>query len=107
MRSLLYGLLNFCFPEPTRILKQPEYKVVQKGMSAVFECKVKHDPSLIPIMTWLKDNGELPDDERYETPSGYFFKHDIKKTLKSIKICGLQVHGGHGQSDHQGGERRR
>ncbi|XP_075967659.1 neuronal cell adhesion molecule a isoform X5 [Anarhichas minor] len=47
--------------EPTRILKQPEYKVVQKGMSAVFECKVKHDPSLIPTMTWLKDNGELPD----------------------------------------------
>ncbi|KAM6896394.1 neuronal cell adhesion molecule a isoform 1-T1 [Lycodopsis pacificus] len=46
--------------EPTRILKQPEYKVVQKGMSAVFECKVKHDPSLIPTMTWLKDNGELP-----------------------------------------------
>nr|XP_046234895.1 neuronal cell adhesion molecule a isoform X8 [Scatophagus argus] len=51
--------------EPTRILKQPEYKVVQRGMSAVFECKVKHDPSLIPTMTWLKDNGELPDDERF------------------------------------------
>uniref|UniRef100_A0A8C4IP76 Neuronal cell adhesion molecule a n=1 Tax=Dicentrarchus labrax TaxID=13489 RepID=A0A8C4IP76_DICLA len=51
--------------EPTRILKQPEYKVVQRGMSAEFECKVKHDPSLIPTMTWLKDNGELPDDERF------------------------------------------
>ncbi|XP_070709544.1 neuronal cell adhesion molecule-like [Pempheris klunzingeri] len=51
--------------EPTRILKQPEYKVVQSGMSAVFECKVKHDPSLIPTMTWLKDDGELPDDERF------------------------------------------
>ncbi|CAN9508247.1 unnamed protein product [Ophioblennius macclurei] len=51
--------------EPTRILKQPEYKVVQRGMSAVFECKVKHDPSLIPTMTWLKDKGELPDDERF------------------------------------------
>ncbi|XP_060933757.1 neuronal cell adhesion molecule a isoform X1 [Limanda limanda] len=50
----------------TRILKQPEYKVVQRGKSAVFECKVKHDPSLIPTMTWLKDNGELPDDERFE-----------------------------------------
>ncbi|XP_034381903.1 neuronal cell adhesion molecule a isoform X6 [Cyclopterus lumpus] len=46
--------------EPTRILRQPEYKVVQRGMSAVFECKVKHDPSLIPTMTWLKDDGELP-----------------------------------------------
>uniref|UniRef100_A0A8C4IWL2 Neuronal cell adhesion molecule n=1 Tax=Dicentrarchus labrax TaxID=13489 RepID=A0A8C4IWL2_DICLA len=45
--------------EPTRILKQPEYKVVQRGRSVVFECKVKHDPSLIPTMTWLKDDGEL------------------------------------------------
>ncbi|XP_044212657.1 neuronal cell adhesion molecule-like isoform X3 [Thunnus albacares] len=50
--------------EPTRILKQPEYKVVQRGRSVVFECKVKHDPSLIPTMNWLKDDGELPDDER-------------------------------------------
>ncbi|XP_077957950.1 neuronal cell adhesion molecule a isoform X20 [Gasterosteus aculeatus] len=47
--------------EPTRILKQPEYKVVQSGMSAVFECKVKHDPTLDPTVTWLKDNRELPD----------------------------------------------
>lgn len=52
--------------EPTRILKQPEYKVVQRGRSVVFECKVKHDPTLIPTMTWLKDDGELPDDERSE-----------------------------------------
>lgn len=56
--------------EPTRILKQPEYKVVQRGMSAAFECKVKHDPTLIPIMTWLKDSGELPDDERYRATQG-------------------------------------
>ncbi len=55
------------FPsEPTRILKQPEYKVVLRGRSVVFECKVKHDPSLIPTMTWLKDDGELPGDERSE-----------------------------------------
>lgn len=39
--------------------------MVQRGMSALFECKVKHDPSLTPTMTWLKDNGELPDHERY------------------------------------------
>ena len=57
------------YSEPTRILKQPEYKVVQRGMSAAFECKVKHDPSLIPTMTWLKDNGELPDDERCKDDS--------------------------------------
>lgn len=65
--GLLFGIftLSSAPPEPTRILKQPEYRVVQRGMSALFECKVKHDPSLIPTMTWRKDNGELPDDERY------------------------------------------
>ncbi|XP_057179590.1 neuronal cell adhesion molecule a isoform X2 [Triplophysa rosa] len=51
--------------EPTRILKQPGYKVVQRNGVAVFECKAKHDPTLIPSMIWLKDNGELPDDTRY------------------------------------------
>ncbi|XP_048866295.1 neuronal cell adhesion molecule-like isoform X12 [Brienomyrus brachyistius] len=51
--------------EPTRILKQPEYKVVQRKGNVLFECKVKHDPSLIPTMTWLKNDGELPDDERF------------------------------------------
>lgn len=50
--------------EPTRILKQPNYKVVQRNQDVMFECKVKHDQSLIPTMTWLKDSGELPDDER-------------------------------------------
>lgn len=42
--------------------------MVQRGRSVVFECKVKHDPSLIPTMTWLKDDGELPDDERSGLP---------------------------------------
>lgn len=71
---LIYFLLYFVhLPEPTRILKQPEYKVVQRGMSAVFECKVKHDASLIPTMTWLKDNGELPDDERYKEINLFHF----------------------------------
>ncbi|XP_066524779.1 neuronal cell adhesion molecule-like isoform X15 [Hoplias malabaricus] len=51
--------------EPTRILKQPEYKVVQRNRDVVFECKVKHDPSLVPTTTWLKDDGELPDHERF------------------------------------------
>lgn len=63
---LLNKTFSFLPSEPTRILKQPEYKVVQRGRSVVFECKVKHDPSLIPTMTWLKDDGELPDDERSE-----------------------------------------
>ncbi|XP_062338961.1 neuronal cell adhesion molecule a isoform X8 [Osmerus eperlanus] len=51
--------------EPTRILRQPEYKVVERNRVAVFECKVKHDPTLVPTMIWLKDNAELPADERF------------------------------------------
>ncbi|XP_067110919.1 neuronal cell adhesion molecule a isoform X1 [Osmerus mordax] len=51
--------------EPTRILRQPEYKVVERNREAVFECKVKHDPTLVPTMIWLKDNAELPADERF------------------------------------------
>ncbi|XP_013872418.1 neuronal cell adhesion molecule a isoform X2 [Austrofundulus limnaeus] len=51
--------------ESTRILKQPEYSVVQRGMSAVFECKVKHDRTLTPTITWLKDGRELPQDSRF------------------------------------------
>lgn len=52
--------------EPTRILRPPEYREVQRSRDVVFECKAKHDPSLVPTMTWLKDDGELPDDERFE-----------------------------------------
>lgn len=51
-------------PEPTRIVKQGPEKVVEKGRNAVFECRVTHDPSLVPTVTWLKDSGELPDYER-------------------------------------------
>lgn len=40
--------------------------MVQKGRSVVFECKVKHDLSLTPNATWLKDDEELPDDRRSE-----------------------------------------
>ncbi|KAK7117966.1 hypothetical protein R3I94_023249 [Phoxinus phoxinus] len=51
--------------EPTRILRPPEYRVVQRNRDVLFECKVKHDPSLIPSTSWLKDGGELPDDDRF------------------------------------------
>lgn len=73
--------------EPTRILKQPEYKVVQRGMSAVFECKVKHDPTLIPTMTWLKDNGELPDDERFEVDMDSLIIKDITDEDEGTYTC--------------------
>ncbi|XP_077401594.1 neuronal cell adhesion molecule a isoform X15 [Vanacampus margaritifer] len=73
--------------EPTRILKQPEYKVVQRGMSAVFECKVKHDPSLVPTMTWLKNNGELPDDERFEVDTDSLVIKDVTDEDEGTYTC--------------------
>nr|XP_057933262.1 neuronal cell adhesion molecule a isoform X16 [Doryrhamphus excisus] len=73
--------------EPTRILKQPEYKVVQRGMSAIFECKVKHDPSLIPTMTWLKNNGELPDDERFEVDADSLTIKDVTDEDEGTYTC--------------------
>ncbi|XP_039362342.1 neuronal cell adhesion molecule isoform X16 [Mauremys reevesii] len=51
--------------DPTMIIKQPEYKIIQRGGQVSFECTIKHDPTLIPTITWVKDNGELPDDERF------------------------------------------
>ncbi|XP_032649668.1 neuronal cell adhesion molecule isoform X23 [Chelonoidis abingdonii] len=51
--------------DPTMIIKQPEYKIIQRGGQVSFECTIKHDPTLIPAITWVKDNGELPDDERF------------------------------------------
>ncbi|XP_078530442.1 neuronal cell adhesion molecule isoform X13 [Lissotriton helveticus] len=51
--------------DPTMIIKQPEYRVIQRFDRVVFECKVKHDPTLTPTVLWLKDNNELPADERF------------------------------------------
>ncbi|XP_017554854.1 neuronal cell adhesion molecule-like isoform X14 [Pygocentrus nattereri] len=73
--------------EPTRILKQPEYKVVQRNRNVVFECKVKHDPSLIPTMTWLKDNGELPDDERFIVDSDSLTIMEVTENDKGTYTC--------------------
>nr|XP_046200985.1 neuronal cell adhesion molecule-like isoform X12 [Oncorhynchus gorbuscha] len=73
--------------EPTRILKQPKYKVAQRNMNVVFECKVKHDPTLIPIMIWLKDNGELPDDERFLVDSDSLTITDVTENDAGTYTC--------------------
>ncbi|KAG7230970.1 hypothetical protein INR49_024999 [Caranx melampygus] len=73
--------------EPTRILRQPEYKEVQRGRSVVFECKVKHDPSLIPTMTWLKDDGELPDDDRLIVDSDSLTITDVTESDAGKYTC--------------------
>ncbi|XP_063761952.1 neuronal cell adhesion molecule a isoform X8 [Eleginops maclovinus] len=73
--------------EPTRILKQPEYKVVQRGMSAVFECKVKHDPTLIPTMTWLKDNTEVSKDDRFQVDVDSLTIRDVEDEDEGTYTC--------------------
>ncbi|XP_045073934.1 neuronal cell adhesion molecule-like isoform X18 [Coregonus clupeaformis] len=73
--------------EPTRILAQPEYMVVQRNRKAVFECKVKHDPTLIPTMTWLKDNGELPDDERFVVDTDSLTIKDVTEEDEGTYTC--------------------
>ncbi|XP_061084989.1 neuronal cell adhesion molecule-like isoform X25 [Conger conger] len=73
--------------EPTRILKQPEYKMVRANEHAHFECKVKHDPSLTPNMIWLKDDGELPDDERFEVDSDSLTIRDVTEEDAGSYTC--------------------
>uniref|UniRef100_A0A8D3DP37 Neuronal cell adhesion molecule n=1 Tax=Scophthalmus maximus TaxID=52904 RepID=A0A8D3DP37_SCOMX len=73
--------------EPTRIVKQPEYEVVQRGRSVVFECKVKHDPSLTLTATWLKDDGELPDDERLVVDSDSLTITDVTENDAGMYTC--------------------
>ncbi|XP_039524076.1 neuronal cell adhesion molecule a isoform X19 [Pimephales promelas] len=73
--------------EPTQILKQPGYKVVQRNSMAVFECKVKHDPTLFPSMIWLKDNEELPDDTRFEVGSDSLTIHDVTDEDEGTYTC--------------------
>ncbi|XP_042173473.1 neuronal cell adhesion molecule-like isoform X12 [Oncorhynchus tshawytscha] len=73
--------------EPTRILAQPEYMVVQRNRKAVFECKVKHDPTLIPTMNWLKDNGELPDDERFLVDTDSLTINEVTEEDEGTYTC--------------------
>ncbi|XP_037834149.1 neuronal cell adhesion molecule-like isoform X15 [Kryptolebias marmoratus] len=74
--------------EPTRIQKQREKtKTVQKGRSVVFECKVNHDETLFPTMTWLKDNGELPDEERFVVGSDSLTIVDVTESDAGMYTC--------------------
>ncbi|XP_063094676.1 neuronal cell adhesion molecule isoform X37 [Cavia porcellus] len=73
--------------DPTRILKQPEYAVVQRGGRVSFECKVKHDHTLIATVTWLKDNGELPNDERFTVDKDHLVVTDVRDSDGGIYTC--------------------
>ncbi|XP_042590141.1 neurofascin-like isoform X15 [Cyprinus carpio] len=45
--------------EPTRIVQAPEHVTQAKGTTVRFDCRVKHDPSLPAMVTWLKDDKPL------------------------------------------------
>ncbi|TSK13410.1 Neuronal cell adhesion molecule [Bagarius yarrelli] len=73
--------------EPTRLLKQPDYKVTQRNQDVVFECKVKHDPSLVPTITWLKDSKELSDDERFVVGADSLTIHRVTENDDGVYTC--------------------
>ncbi|XP_040599120.1 neuronal cell adhesion molecule isoform X39 [Mesocricetus auratus] len=73
--------------DPTRIIKQPEYAVVQRGSKVSFECKVKHDHTLIPTIMWLKDNGELPNDERFSIDKDHLVVTDVSDDDGGTYTC--------------------
>ncbi|XP_017902706.1 PREDICTED: neuronal cell adhesion molecule isoform X14 [Capra hircus] len=73
--------------DPTRIIKQPEYAVVQRGSTVSFECKVKHDHTLIPTVMWLKDHGELPNDGRFTVDKDYLVVADVNDDDGGTYTC--------------------
>nr|XP_025839830.1 neuronal cell adhesion molecule isoform X13 [Vulpes vulpes] len=73
--------------DATRIIKQPEYAVVQRGSTVSFECKVKHDHTLIPTITWLKDNGELPNDGRFTVDKDHLVVADVRDNDGGTYTC--------------------
>lgn len=73
--------------EPTRIVKLPEYKVVQRNRNAVFDCTVKHDKTLKPTMVWLKDGGDLPDDDRFVIGEDSLTISDVTEADEGMYTC--------------------
>ncbi|XP_054975153.1 neuronal cell adhesion molecule isoform X26 [Sorex araneus] len=73
--------------DPTRIIKQPEYAVVQRGSMVSFECKVKHDHTLIPTVTWLKDSSELPNDGRFTVDKDLLVIADVSDDDSGTYMC--------------------
>ncbi|XP_037367524.1 neuronal cell adhesion molecule isoform X1 [Talpa occidentalis] len=73
--------------DPTRIIKQPEYAVVQRGSTVSFECKVKHDHTLIPTVTWLKDSSELLSDGRFTVDKDHLAIVDVNDDDGGTYTC--------------------
>ncbi|XP_067907098.1 neuronal cell adhesion molecule a isoform X2 [Heterodontus francisci] len=73
--------------DPTTILRQPRYQSVQSSGTAVFECKVKHDPTLSPTIIWLKNNEELPDDSRHQASGDVLTILDVSEEDQGSYTC--------------------
>ncbi|XP_051791641.1 neuronal cell adhesion molecule a isoform X3 [Erpetoichthys calabaricus] len=73
--------------ESVRIIAQPEYRVVQKAGTVVFECRVKHDPSLELTITWLKDENSLPEDERFVVGKDSLTITDVTEVDEGTYTC--------------------
>ncbi|XP_035110022.1 neuronal cell adhesion molecule isoform X13 [Callithrix jacchus] len=73
--------------DPTWIIKQPEYAVVQRGGMVSFECKVKHDHTLVLTVLWLKDNEELPSDERFTVDKDHLVVADVSDDDSGTYTC--------------------
>ncbi|XP_041514215.1 neuronal cell adhesion molecule isoform X27 [Microtus oregoni] len=73
--------------DPTKIIKQPEHAVVQRGSKVSFECKVKHDHTLIPTIVWLKDHGELPNEERFSVDKDHLVVTDVSDDDGGTYTC--------------------
>ncbi|XP_073508101.1 neuronal cell adhesion molecule isoform X11 [Phyllobates terribilis] len=73
--------------DPTMIISQPEYRVVQRYGNAFFECKFKHDPTLVAEVMWLRNNSELPVDERYTFEKERLMIRNITEKDKGMYTC--------------------
>ncbi|XP_072002987.1 neuronal cell adhesion molecule isoform X3 [Engystomops pustulosus] len=73
--------------DPTMIISQPEYRVVQRYGSASFQCKFKHDPTLAAEVMWLRNNSELPTDERYTFEKERLTIKNITEKDKGTYTC--------------------
>ncbi|XP_073429375.1 neuronal cell adhesion molecule isoform X9 [Dendrobates tinctorius] len=73
--------------DPTMIISQPEYRVVQRYGNAFFECKFKHDPTLVAEVMWLRNNSELPVDERYTFEKERLMIRNVTEKDKGLYTC--------------------
>ncbi|KAG7251726.1 hypothetical protein CRUP_037518, partial [Coryphaenoides rupestris] len=62
--------------------------LLQRDMDAVFECKVKHDPSLVTSVTWLKDHATLPQaSDRYVVEAERLTIRDVTEDDEGTYTC--------------------